>query len=72
MSSDVRLRTFCIMGQRVIVSSKLNRIGEAKGNRVLIGRRVASNRPETERSIHGQDEGSVTRTGGPNPLLLKK
>ena len=60
------------MGQRVNCIGKLNRIGEAKGNRVLIGRIVAANRPETGRSIHGQDEGEVTLTGGPNPLLLKK
>lgn len=60
------------MGQRVNVRGKLNRIGEAKGNRVLIGRKVASIRPETKRSSHGQDEGAVTRPGGPNPLLLKK
>ena len=59
-------RTFCIMGQRVICTGKLNRIGEAKGNRVLIGRQVGANRPETERSIHGQGEGGVKPTGGPN------
>ena len=29
-----RPRTFCIMGQRLTVSGELNRIGEAKGNRV--------------------------------------
>ncbi len=66
-----RLRTFCIMGQRLTLSSKLNRWGEAKGNRVLIGRLVARSRPETERSSHGQGESSVTWTGGPNPLMLK-
>ncbi len=60
------------MGQRLNFSSELNRIGEAKGNRVLIGRRVAGIRPETWRSIHGQAEGEVTLTGGPNPRLLKK
>ena len=59
------------MGQRLIVCSKLDRLGEAYGNRVLIGRSVAGNRPETGRSIHGQVEGAVTGTGGPNPLTLK-
>ncbi len=46
-------------------------MGEAKGNRVLIGRLVAIYRPEAGRSIHGQDEGGVTPSGGPNPLMLK-
>ncbi len=59
------------MGQRLNLCSELNRIGEAQGNRVLIGRRVAWIRPETWRSIHGQGEGEVTLTGGPNPLMLK-
>lgn len=59
------------MGQRVIYGSKLNRIGEAKGNRVLIGRLVVVYRPEAGRSIHGQGESGVTPTGGPNPLMLK-
>ena len=45
------------MGQRVIGIGELNRIGEAKGNRVLIGRKVDVSRPETGRSIHDQDEG---------------
>ena len=60
------------MGQRLNLCSELNRIGEAKGNRVLIGRLVAWIRPETWRSIHGQGEGWVTLTGGPNRDLLKK
>ena len=59
------------MGQRLTFSGKLNRIGEAKGNRVLIGRQVTGSRPETERSIHDQDDGRVTPAGGPNPLSLK-
>ena len=59
------------MGQRLNLCSELNRIGEAKGNRVLTGRRVAWIRPETWRSIHGQDEGWVTLTGGPNSRMLK-
>ncbi len=59
------------MGQRLNLCSELNRIGEAKGNRVLIGRLVAWIRPETWRSIHGQGEGWVTLTGGPNPRMLK-
>jgi len=37
------------MGQRLNLCSELNRIGEAKGNRVLIGRLVAWIRPETWR-----------------------
>jgi hypothetical protein len=45
------------MGQRLNFSSKLNRLGEAQGNRVLIGRSVAGIRPETGWSIHGQGEG---------------
>ena len=60
------------MGQRVNSVGELNRIGEAKGNRVLTGREVDVSRPETERSIHGQDEGEVTLSGGPNPLPLKR
>lgn len=60
------------MGQRVTCIGELNRIGEAKGNRVLIGREVDVSRPETGRSIHDQGEGEVTLPGGPNPLLLKK
>ena len=59
------------MGQRLIFSGELNRIGEAERKRVLIGRLVAGNRPETGRSIHGQVEGWVTLTGGPNRLPLK-
>ena len=59
------------MGQRLNISSKLNRIGEAQGNRVLIGRLVAGIRPETERSSHGQVEVGVKPNGGPNPPMLK-
>ncbi len=33
---------------------------------------VARSRPETERATHGQGEGPLTRTGGPNPCLLQK
>jgi hypothetical protein len=60
------------MGQRLTFSGELNRIGKAQGNRVRIGRPVARCRPETRRSTHGQDEGAVTGTGGPNRLLLQK
>ena len=28
--------------------------------------------PKPKRSTHGQDEAPVTRSGGPNPFLLKK
>ena len=59
------------MGQRVSFSSKVNRIGEPQGNRVLIGRTVAGNRPEASRSIHVQGEGQVTLAGGPNEPLLQ-
>jgi len=51
------------MGQLLTVSGKLNRIGEAKRNRVWIGRIVSGSRPETEWSILGQVEGAVTRGG---------
>ena len=60
------------MGQRVISVGELNRIGEAKGNRVRNGRLVAASRPEAKRSIHDQSEGAVTRTGGSNPLPLQR
>lgn len=59
------------MGQRLTYIGELNRIGEAQGNRVLIGRIVDVSRPETKRAIHVQDEGQVTLTGGPNPQPLK-
>ena len=59
------------MGQRLTYIGELNRIGEAQGNRVLIGRIVDVSRPETKRAIHAQDEGQVTLTGGPNPQMLK-
>ena len=60
------------MGQRVNGVGELNRLGEAKGNRVRKGRQVGTIRPEAGRSIHDQGEGTVTRSGGPNSLLLKK
>jgi hypothetical protein len=59
------------MGQRVNSVGELNRIGEAKGNRVLKGRQVGVIRPEAGRSIHDQGEGKVTLSGGPNALMLK-
>ena len=37
----------CIMGQRLIFSGKVNRMG-SQGNRVLTGRLVSGYRPETE------------------------
>jgi len=58
------------MGQRVICSGELNEkegAGKPSLNRAI----VAASRPETERSSHGQGEGEVTLTGGPNPLTLK-
>ena len=70
---DVWRRTFCIMGQRVSVSSKVKSLdvaaAKASLNRANIVRWI---RPETGWSSHGQVEGAVTRTGGPNPRLLKK
>ena len=36
-----------------------------------MGDLVAWCRPETGRSIHGQVEGAVTGTGGPNSRMLK-
>jgi hypothetical protein len=60
------------MGQRLTFSGELNRVGEAQGYRVLKGRTVAGSRPEAERSIHGQGEGGVIPTGGPNPLPLQR
>jgi len=36
-----------------------------------MGRSVALNRPEAERSTHGQDEARVKSRGGPNRLTLK-
>lgn len=60
------------MGQRVTFSGKVNRERGAEGkpslNRANI---VAGSRPETGRSSHGQGEGGVIPTGGPNPLMLK-
>ena len=60
------------MGQRVSVSSKVKSLdvaaAKASLNRANIVRCI---RPETERSTHGQVEGAVTGTGGPNPLMLK-
>ena len=71
LSSDGRLRTFCIMGQRLTYNGKLNRKGRRRETESEMGALVVMSRPETERSIHGQGEGQVTLTGGPNPLMLK-
>ena len=60
------------MGQRVNSVGELNRLGEAKGNRVRKGRQVGIIRPETGLSIHDQGEETVTRFGGPNPLPLQR
>ena len=60
------------MGQRIIFSGKLNltyRGGIGKPS--LKWATVAGNRPEARRSIHDQDEGKVTLTGGPNSLMLQ-
>ena len=44
---------------------------EAVAKASLIRAKVAWCRPEAERSIHGQGEGGVIPTGGPNPPMLK-
>ena len=65
-------RTFCIMGLRVTFRGKVKPIGEAVAkaspNRAKQSRDVD---PKPERSTHVQVEGAVTRTGGPNPPMLK-
>ncbi len=60
------------MIQRVILCGKVKPLGvavaKASLNRANI---VACNRPEASRSTHGQDEGKVTLTGGPNRCELQ-
>lgn len=60
------------MGQRVTSIGKLNRKGRRRETESEKGGLVDVSRPETERSIHDQGEGTVTRSGGPHSLLLKK
>ena len=45
---------------------------EPKGNRVLIGRQVTCNRPETGWPTHGQVEARVKSRGGPHSWPLKR
>ena len=45
---------------------------EAEGKPSLKRAQVTCNRPETEWSIHGQDEVGVKSNGGPNWLSLKR
>ena len=45
---------------------------EAEGKPSLNRAQVTCNRPETEWSIHGQDEVGVKSNGGPNSLSLKR
>ena len=59
------------MGQRLTFSSELKRKRRRRETESEQGDIVAGCRPETRSSTHGQDEGAVTRTGGPNPLMLK-
>ena len=60
------------MIQRVTVCGKVKPLGvavaKASLNRATI---VACSRPEASRSTHGQDEGEVTLTGGPNRWKLQ-
>ena len=69
---DVWRRTFCIMGQRVSVSSKVKSLdvaaAKASLNRANIVRCI---RPETEWSSHEQVEVGVIPNGGPNPTMLQ-
>jgi hypothetical protein len=60
------------MGQRVIYCSvSLTFVGVDVDKPSLNRALVAVNRPETGRSIHGQNEGTVKCTGGSNPLMLQ-
>jgi hypothetical protein len=69
---NVRLRTFCIMSQRVAVCGKVNPLGEAEAKASLNrAKQVTCCRPETQRSIHGQAEARVRLRGGPNSPQLK-
>ena len=64
-------RTFCIMGQRVNLDSKLKPLGVGVAKASSKERLVIWIRPETEWSSHGQVESKVKFTGGPNTLMLK-
>lgn len=66
-------RAFWSMSRRVIVACKVKLTkAEPKRKRVLIVRWVCGNRPETEWAIHGQVEGGIKPSGGPNRLPLKR
>ena len=69
---DVWRRTFCIMGQRVSVSSKVKPLGVAAAkaslNRAILVRCI---RPETGWSSHEQVEVRVKPNRGPNPTMLQ-
>ena len=49
-----------------------NSVAEPKGDRVLIGRKVACCRPETGRPTHEQVEAVVKHRGGPNHTYVEK
>ena len=71
-SSKEWSRTFCRMGQRVIVISKVKFLrDEAKAKASLNRAIVRYDRPETGWSIHGQSEGEVKFTGGSNRVRFK-
>ena len=58
-------------GELLYVASLRYYVPQAKGNRVLIARKVICNRPETVRPIHVQVEVRVKPHGGPNPRPLQ-
>ena len=69
----VRCRTFCRTVRRVIVCSEVKYLRyEAEVKPSLNRAQVTCNRPETEWSIHDQDEVGVKSNGGPNSLSLKR
>ena len=71
-SSKEWSRTFCRMGQRVIVYSKVKSLrDEAKAKASLNRAEVNSRRPETVWSIHEQSEVEVKFNGGSNRVTFK-
>ena len=59
------------MGQRVNLDSKLKPLGVGVAKASSKEQLVIWIRPETGWSSHGQVEGKVKFTGGPNTLMLK-
>ena len=71
-STKVWSRTFCRMGQRVILYSKIKHFRCAVQAKASLNRAiVVYDRPETGWSIHGQSEGEVKFTGGSNRVRFK-